>query len=90
MKGHIQFTVEQARNWIYISIKDDGPGIPHQHQKYIFEKFYRIHDNNRHEVNGSGLGLYYVKQVVSAHGGKVKVRSEAQYGTEIIMTIPLR
>lgn len=79
---------------ITVSVSDNGPGISKEHQRYIFEKFYRIPTGNVHDVKGFGIGLHYVKTITEAHGGKVKLKSKMgegatfevflPYGTEIV------
>lgn len=58
-----------------IKIEDNGPGIPKEHQKLIFNKFYRIPKGNRHDVKGFGIGLYYSKTIIERHGGNLKLES---------------
>lgn len=74
---------------IHISIKDNGIGIRTEKQKHIFEKFYRVHTGDIHDVKGFGLGLYYVKTLIELHGGAVTVKSEINKGSEFTLTIPL-
>jgi two-component system phosphate regulon sensor histidine kinase PhoR len=61
---------------IDISISDNGPGIPQEHQKMIFDKFYRVPKGNTHDVKGFGIGLYYTKTIIVRHGGDVKLVSK--------------
>ncbi|MBO9659564.1 MAG: HAMP domain-containing histidine kinase [Chitinophagaceae bacterium] len=73
---------------ITIVFTDNGPGIPAIYHKRIFDKFFRIPSGgNVHDVNGSGLGLYYVKKMIEKHGGSVKVKSERGEGASFIIKL---
>lgn len=62
-----------------IEIFDNGEGIPKEHQKMIFDKFYRIPNKNKHDVKGFGIGLYYTKNIIEKHDGTIELESKQNY-----------
>ena len=85
----IKISTVNVRDFIQVRIEDNGIGMTKETQKRIFEKFFRAHTGNVHNVKGFGLGLSYVKTMVDAHGGKIKVESTAGKGTLFMLDIPL-
>ncbi len=73
---------------IEIVVADDGPGIPKESQDRIFERFYRVDKARSREQGGTGLGLAIVKHVIQAHGGEVRIESEAGAGSKFIINLP--
>ena len=74
---------------IEITVTDNGIGIPNKEFKRIFEKYYRISTGDIHTTKGFGIGLYYVKTVIKAHQGTIKVQSEYQKGSTFLITLPV-
>ncbi len=73
---------------IYLSVQDQGIGIPEKEIPYIFEKLYRASNSDRISVKGTGLGLYITAQIVRTHGGKIKVKSKVGQGSRFEIILP--
>jgi len=85
----IKITTHNTKKNFLIRFEDNGIGMNKETQRRIFEKFYRAHTGNLHNVKGFGLGLSYVKTIVDAHFGKIKVDSTVGKGTAFTMEFPL-
>lgn len=85
----IEIFTENVKDMILIKVKDHGLGMSKIAQKRVFEKFYREHTGDLHNVKGHGLGLAYVKRIVEDHNGQVYVESEKGKGSTFIIKIPL-
>lgn len=77
----IRVSSRNKNNKLLLQFEDQGIGIPAKATPYIFDKFYRVHTGNRHDVKGFGLGLFYVAQMMKAFGGKISLESELGKGS---------
>ena len=86
----IELSTENKNGYVIVQVKDNGIGIPKEHQTQIFERFFRVPTGNLHNVKGFGLGLSYVKRIVDVHNGKIKVDSTLGKGTRFRLYFPLK
>ena len=87
-KGTVRFTATQVENAIEFSVSDEGPGIPEEAQKKLFDKFYRVSDDISKAKRGTGLGLTVCKYIVEAHGGSIWVESNLGKGSAFKFRLP--
>ena len=87
--GHVWLTTGvDIQNRAYIEVKDDGIGIPQEHQSRIFERFYRVDKSHSRATGGTGLGLAIVKHAASLLGGDIRLESKEGIGTTITVWFP--
>lgn len=88
--GRISVSTGEKDGFVSIAIEDNGIGIPEEEKKKIFTKFFRASNAIRVKPDGSGLGLFIVKNIIELHHGRMELESEEGKGTRIIISLPLR
>ena len=87
--GTIYLWSENDGNLVRVQIRDDGPGIPKEHWKKVFEPFYRVDKSRARAMGGAGLGLPMTKAVVERHGGTITLSTAPEGGACFTLTFPL-
>ena len=87
-KPEISIATRNVANGVEVIISDKGVGMDKEARKHIFDKFYRVHTGNLHDIKGFGLGLSYVKAIMTAHKGQIDVKSELGNGSSFILVFP--
>ncbi|MEO6039378.1 MAG: HAMP domain-containing sensor histidine kinase [Saprospiraceae bacterium] len=83
----VAFDADKMNGRLRLRVADEGQGIPDAEKKAVFEKFYRLGNEETRQTNGTGLGLYIVRQVVKAHGGTIQVTDNQPKGTVFTLEI---
>jgi len=86
--GEVTITGSVHNDHVTVSIADQGVGIPKEHLSRVFERFHRVDNRDTREVGGTGIGLYLVRHLVEAHGGKIWAESEVGKGSTFHFTLP--
>ena len=84
----VSFSAVSTESGIEFSVSDEGPGIPEEDQKHLFDKFYRVSDDISKKKRGTGLGLTVCKYIVEAHGGRIWVESQLGKGSSFKFHLP--
>jgi signal transduction histidine kinase len=87
-EGEINVNLSTEKDKIVIRVSDSGIGMSEEERKNLFQKFYRVKNDETHEIRGTGLGLWITKQIVENMGGKISVESIKGVGTHFIVTFP--
>lgn len=87
--GEITVVARISDGMIEVSVRDTGTGIAAEDLRYVFERFYRADKSRSRATGGAGLGLAIAKQLVEAHGGRIKVESQVGRGTQFTFTLPV-
>ena len=87
-KGTIKIDLDDGNNNVTISVEDNGKGIPHEDQGFIFEKFYQSKNQNTKKPQGSGMGLAICKKIIEGHHGSIWVDNTFKKGARLVFTIP--
>jgi len=88
-KGFVAVILKKEGDYVIISVSDTGVGIPKEAHYGIFHKFFRAPNVVRLQTEGSGLGLFMVKNIIERHGGKISFTSEENKGTTFTFTLPV-
>ncbi len=88
-EGHILMVVEVSEGQVLCKVEDNGLGIPSADLPFVFDKFYRVKNEDRAAIQGTGLGLAICKSIIEKYGGSIWVESQHQQGTTFTFTLPL-
>jgi two-component system phosphate regulon sensor histidine kinase PhoR len=87
--NRIRLGARRGEEQVEFYVQDFGAGIPFEHQRRIFERFYRVDKARSRDSGGTGLGLSIARHIVNAHGGDIRVKSELGHGATFVFTLPL-
>ena len=88
LEGHIELDVTATDNYVRISVKDSGIGIPAEDMSHLFQKFYRVDNSDTREIGGTGLGLYLCRRLTEAMNGRIWAESEYKKGSTFFVELP--
>ncbi|GMQ78732.1 MAG: hypothetical protein BMS9Abin02_1266 [Anaerolineae bacterium] len=84
-RSEVAIRLSEDESAAYITVSDNGPGIPEEEQPYIFDRFFR---GRNHKIEGSGLGLSIAQEIAMIHGGEIRLQSEDGQGSTFILELP--
>jgi len=84
----VAMQIEEDSKCVRLHFTDNGTGIPKEHLEYVFDKFYRVPRENKKEIEGFGIGLFYVKKICELHKWKIKIKNNEHKGITITIAIP--
>ena len=87
--GHVRVRVQPENGYALLEVADDGIGIPEEHQRRVFERFYRVDKSHSRASGGTGLGLSIVKHAAALHHAEIALKSEVGKGTTIAVRFPM-
>ena len=87
--GKLRLGARRRAEQVEFYVQDFGPGVPFEHRRRIFERFYRVDKARSRESGGTGLGLSIARHIVNAHGGDIRVESELGRGATFVFTLPV-
>lgn len=85
---HVSISANKDSKGLYLKFKDNGVGIPTKNILQIFDKFYRVNSKKNNEINGFGLGLFYVKKIIQQHHWKISVENNQDQGITTTLFLP--
>ena len=88
-EGKVYINVSQGKEWLSISIADDGPGVPEGSLKHLFEPFYRVEESRNQQAGGYGIGMAIAEQAMRSQGGSITASNRAEGGLKIDIRLPL-
>ncbi len=84
----LEILLEKKNEKVLLEVNDQGSGIPPDEKKNVFQKFYRIGNEETRRAQGTGLGLYLCKKIAEDHGGQIEIRDNLPHGSKFIVWIP--
>lgn len=87
--GQVTIDVSKGKEWLEISVKDDGPGVPEEALKHLFEPFYRVEDDRNQQSGGYGIGMAIAEQAIRSQGGTIVAANRPEGGLQITIRLPL-